>query len=390
VGFCRKSTIAKRLGESVSGTSKRIARDSSIASEVDMNKVVSPRVHHAINYAGEIVLAPMVRIGHLSFRELCRSYGATVCYTPEIIDKALFKCQRIVDDKARAIRFERDGSCVLAVGMDEGPLVAQIGTADPALAVRAAKIVMADVDEINVNMGCPKSFSLKGGMGAALLRNKDLACAIIAELTAQIPLPITAKIRLLDTPNSVEDTIDFVQGLRAAGAVAVTIHGRRQHDRTLKVPADFESIAAVVRAIPDFPILANGDVSSWKGAQRVLALTGCVGTMTARAAYEGITGLFVPLSDESVASVEELPPERLAALQLAASQKYLEIHRRFEAFDTYQLVKYTISRMLVPSKCFGDLPTTISQAKSLAAIRDLLLSFRLEGPAPPLPTGDHQ
>ena len=30
-----------------------------------------------------------------------------------------------------------------------------------------------DIDGIDVNMGCPKSFSLKGGMGAALLSHPD-------------------------------------------------------------------------------------------------------------------------------------------------------------------------------------------------------------------------
>ena len=30
-----------------------------------------------------------------------------------------------------------------------------------------------DIDGIDVNMGCPKSFSLKGGMGAALLSQPD-------------------------------------------------------------------------------------------------------------------------------------------------------------------------------------------------------------------------
>ena len=31
----------------------------------------------------------------------------------------------------------------------------------------------SDIDGIDVNMGCPKSFSLKGGMGAALLSHPD-------------------------------------------------------------------------------------------------------------------------------------------------------------------------------------------------------------------------
>lgn len=37
------------------------------------------------------------------------------------------------------------------------------------------QMVSADVGRIDVNMGCPKAFSLQGGMGAALLRKPETA-----------------------------------------------------------------------------------------------------------------------------------------------------------------------------------------------------------------------
>jgi tRNA-dihydrouridine synthase 2 len=100
-------------------------------------------------------------------------------------------------------------------------LIFQMGTADPARAVATAKVcapslskatgwpstrdlnsrflfsfsdprlppqlVMEDVAGIDVNMGCPKNFSLKGGMGAALLRVPDQAAAIMRALVACSP-----------------------------------------------------------------------------------------------------------------------------------------------------------------------------------------------------------
>lgn len=39
-----------------------------------------------------------------------------------------------------------------------------------------------DVAGIDVNMGCPKPFSIKGGMGAALLKEPDHAAAIMTAL----------------------------------------------------------------------------------------------------------------------------------------------------------------------------------------------------------------
>lgn len=56
----------------------------------------------------------------------------------------------------------------------------------PPLPVRA-QLVMEDVAGIDVNMGCPKNFSLKGGMGAALLKVPDEAAAIMRALVENSP-----------------------------------------------------------------------------------------------------------------------------------------------------------------------------------------------------------
>ena len=49
------------------------------------------------------------------------------------------------------------------------------GTADPQRALAVAKMVERDVAAVDINMGCPKEFSVKGGMGAALLSQPDKA-----------------------------------------------------------------------------------------------------------------------------------------------------------------------------------------------------------------------
>lgn len=44
-------------------------------------------------------------------------------------------------------------------------------------------------------MGCPKEFSLKGGMGAALLSDSERAKSILSTLVKNVKIPITCKIR---------------------------------------------------------------------------------------------------------------------------------------------------------------------------------------------------
>ena len=67
-------------------------------------------------------------------------------------------------------------------------LVLQLGVPTGALAVQAAKVMYRmssvyhyreqDVLAIDINMGCPKQFSVQGNMGSALLKTPDVACEV--------------------------------------------------------------------------------------------------------------------------------------------------------------------------------------------------------------------
>jgi tRNA-dihydrouridine synthase 2 len=52
-------------------------------------------------------------------------------------------------------------------------LIVQLGTSDGQRALKAAQLVEKDVAGIDINMGCPKKFSIQGGMGSALLDHPD-------------------------------------------------------------------------------------------------------------------------------------------------------------------------------------------------------------------------
>ncbi|CAM9388132.1 unnamed protein product, partial [Choristocarpus tenellus] len=98
-----------------------------------------------------------------------------------------------------------------------------LGTADAVSALKAAQHVERDVAAVDVNMGCPKRFSLQGGMGAALLKKPEVAADIIGTLRRNLSVPVTSKIRLLD---NAEDTVEFSRRLEKAGAGALTVHAR--------------------------------------------------------------------------------------------------------------------------------------------------------------------
>ena len=78
---------------------------------------------------------------------------------------------------------------------EKGKVVLQIGTANADRALKIGKLVEQDVAAIDINMGCPKEFSVKGGMGAALLANADNAKSILTTLVNGLSIPVTCKIR---------------------------------------------------------------------------------------------------------------------------------------------------------------------------------------------------
>jgi tRNA-dihydrouridine synthase 2 len=155
-------------------------------------------------------------------------------------------------------------------------LIYQIGSADPALAVQAAKMVMQDVSGVDLNCGCPKPFSTHAGMGAALLSTPDLLCSILTALREAMPPEITvsAKIRLLPTQ---EDTIKLVERIINTGVSALTVHCRTRNMRPNE-RAVIERLREIVEFVEAMgkgvAVIANGDCLSTEDALRVKEITG--------------------------------------------------------------------------------------------------------------------
>jgi tRNA-dihydrouridine synthase 2 len=165
-------------------------------------------------------------------------------------------------------------------------LIFQIGTSDPERAVQAARIVAGDVAGIDVNAGCPKSFSTSGGMGAALLRTPDKLCsileALVKEIATKFEIGISVKIRLLETP---ELTETLVRKLCATGITGLTIHCRttpmRPRERAIR-----EQLKMIANICQETGVacLMNGDVENRAQAEQLVAEYGVDGAMIATAA----------------------------------------------------------------------------------------------------------
>ena len=143
-------------------------------------------------FRNTVCLAPMVRSGTLPMRLLALEYGADTVYGEELVDKRICATTREWNPVLQTFDYispDRKSVVFRTCETEKNNLVYQIGTSDPVWALRAAQKVAKDVAAIDINMGCPKKFSMQGGMGAALLKTPQLAYDIVHTLRQNLNIP---------------------------------------------------------------------------------------------------------------------------------------------------------------------------------------------------------
>ncbi|GMR53294.1 hypothetical protein PMAYCL1PPCAC_23489, partial [Pristionchus mayeri] len=279
-------------------------------------------------YTGKICLAPMVRAGRTPLRVLSLDYGADLVYTEEIVDQKLLSATRKENHILGTIDYCIEDDVVLRIASERerGKVVLQIGTSNGESAAKVAEMVGRDVAAIDVNMGCPKPFSIQGGMGAALLTQTDRVKEILSSLVATSQVPVSCKIRVLDDPSS---TLALARVIERTGVAAVGVHGRRRDER----PGDSnreEEIREIVRSI-GIPVIANGGSAEMQTHEELVAFrerTGASSVMVARAA----------LATPSIFRKEGVYPMETEIRNF--------LQRACEWDENYTMTKYVVQRML--------------------------------------------
>lgn len=324
-----------------------------------------------MDYRNKAVLAPMVRIGTLPMRLLAIRYGADLVYSPEIIAHRLAKCTRVVNGMHRLIAeklstvdfVDPAGTLALRVHPSEqARLIVQIGSADPLLALLAARKVESDVAGIDLNCGCPKRFSVQGGMGSALLETPDILMAVLESLVQNLSIPVTCKIRLLCEKaglSASERTILLLQRIEATGVKAIGIHARFTHERP-REPAHWKYFETLSRAI-SIPIIANGDIYSLRDAKELTSMAEKITSfMFARAAQ----------NNPSVFREDGPLPYRIVMLE------YLKLGIQFDM--RYDNIKYALLQMGYPEDEKVEFKQKMIRCKTISELLDLVEGAQLE------------
>jgi tRNA-dihydrouridine synthase 1 len=228
----------------------------------------------------------MVGASELAFRLLCRRYGADVCYTPMMSARAFAQ-----DESYRAAEFQ---TCPW-----DRPLVCHFSANCPEDFAAAARAAVPYCDAIDLNLGCPQRTAYVGHFGSYLLDPKDreLVCDMIRAAVAATnnELPVCCKIRLLDT---VEESTELCRQLERAGVSWIAVHARyrasweRHGPGARDGPALLDQVAVIKKKV-GIPIIANGNVVSFRDVEANLTLTGADAIMSAEGILDN-PALFLP------------------------------------------------------------------------------------------------
>jgi len=214
-----------------------------------------------------LILAPMAGYTDVGFRTLCKKFGAALTVTEMVSAKGLY--------------FNEAGAKPLMVTSEvEKPVSVQIFGSDPEYMIKTVQHeLLQKFDIIDINMGCPVPKVFSNGEGSALMQNLPLAEKIISACVKATNKPITIKFR--KGVSQIEaNCVEFAKMCEAAGAMAVTVHGRTR-DQFYSGRADWNAIEKVVSSV-NIPVIANGDVCTKEDYNNIMNLTGCAGVMVGR------------------------------------------------------------------------------------------------------------
>ncbi|NDW03372.1 tRNA dihydrouridine synthase DusB [Jiella pacifica] len=217
-----------------------------------------------------VLLAPMSGVSDVPFRRLARRFGAGL-----VVSEMVASGEYLKGAGESTLRALRDGHGIHAV---------QLAGRDPrAMGEATRRLAASGADIVDINFGCPAKKVVGGLSGSALMREPELALAIVEAVVAGAgDVPVTVKMRL-GWDRASMNAPWLAARAEAAGARMVTVHGRTRMD-FYDGAADWKAIAAVRRAVT-VPLVANGDLVSPDRLGEMLASSGADAVMVGRGAY---------------------------------------------------------------------------------------------------------
>lgn len=214
-----------------------------------------------------VLQSPLSGVTDLVFRRLVRRYAPDSMMYTEMVN-------------ATGLHYVKQLPKIMEVDPNERPISIQLFDCRPDfLAEAAVKAVEEGADTVDINMGCPVNKITKNGGGSSLLRQPEVAEAIVREVVKAVNVPVTVKTRIGWSDKEIT-ILEFAKRMEDAGAQMITVHGRTRA-QGYNGAARWEWIRKV-KEILSIPVIGNGDIFSVEAAVRCLEETGADGVMCSR------------------------------------------------------------------------------------------------------------
>jgi len=313
--------------------------------------------------ATPILLAPMEDVTDISFRLMCKRFGADMVYTEFVSSDALIRHVSKTKDK-------------LVISSEERPVAIQIYGKDMDAMVEAARICEeARPDVIDLNFGCPVRKIAGKGAGAGLLQNIPLMLDITREVVKAVKTPVTVKTRL-GWDNEHRIIVELAEQLQDCGIAALSIHGRTRA-QMYTGEADWTLIGKVKQnPRMTIPVIGNGDVDSAEKCKDCFDRYGVDGVMIGRGSigrpwifgeikHYLRTGKLLPaesfswyldiLKKQVLQSVERLD-ERRGILHI---RRHIAVTPLFKGIPDFKSTRIAMLRAETVDELFGVMDTII-------------------------------
>lgn len=222
------------------------------------------------------ILAPMEAVTDVVFRHVVAAAGRPDIFFTEFTNAASYASENGQHSTRGRLTFTDD----------EHPMVAQIWGNNPEHFEFMAKGLAAQgFKGIDINMGCPVTNVATKACGSGLIREPELAAALIAA-AKKGGLPVSVKTRLGYTRT--DEFIEWLSHILRQDIVNLTIHLRTRKEMS-KVPAHYELIPAIKalrdEIAPHTLLTVNGDIEDRAHGLALVEKYGVDGIMIGRGIF---------------------------------------------------------------------------------------------------------
>ncbi|CAH3838553.1 tRNA-dihydrouridine(47) synthase [NAD(P)(+)]-like [Pieris brassicae] len=221
-------------------------KSTGVVTDEDVIKTL-PIEKKAIDWENKLYLSPLTTVGNLPFRRICKFYGADITCGEMALCESLLKGAK--QEWALVKRHE-----------SEDLFGAQICGNNPFAITKVAQLLQenAELDFIDLNLGCPIDLIYKKGGGSGMMHRLPALETSVRGASTILNIPFTVKMRTgVYQDKKIAHTI--MPKVKEWGASLITLHGRSKEARYSKL-ADWEYIETCAKTVHPLPVYGNGDI----------------------------------------------------------------------------------------------------------------------------------